>query len=192
MVVTESVEASAGKRPSSRRARIPGTRTGTWTAGKPEKQDATVAPQTEDSSGEWVQCAGCELWVELSATPFENIEEANAAARYDCTQCVNLSIMQSDIAQRLKQTKEEWLLRGEQLEEKIAQLQQAKAEWEIRAEEMEGKVGAIQLAKEEWESRETELEAKVTGMQQGYQKHVAALEGRLQGEVRNRRRCGHS
>ncbi|KAL1445060.1 hypothetical protein MTO96_045233 [Rhipicephalus appendiculatus] len=92
--------------------------------------------------------------------------------------------MQSDIAQRLKQTKEEWLLRGEQLEEKIAQLQQAKAEWEIRAEEMEGKVGAIQQAKEEWEARATELEAKVTGMQQGYQKQVAALEGRLQGEVR--------
>ncbi|KAH7955854.1 hypothetical protein HPB52_004554 [Rhipicephalus sanguineus] len=103
MVVTESGEASAGKRPSSRRARIPGTQT----AGTPEKQDSTVASQKEDSSDEWVQCAGCEIWVELSATPFENIEEANAAARYDCTQCIKLSIIQSDVTQRLKQAEEE-------------------------------------------------------------------------------------
>lgn len=183
MVVTESREAPAGKRPSSRRAQIPGTRRDDT----PEKQESTVvASQKEDSSDEWVQCAGCEIWVKLSATPFENIEEANAAARYDCTQCVKLSIIQSDVTQRLKEAKEEWTLRGERLEEKVTELQQAKAEWATRAGELEEKVREIQQAKEEWEARAAELEAKVTVIQQGCQKQVAALENRLQGEVRKR------
>lgn len=58
----------------------------------------------------WVMCSTCEDWVKLASTPFETVEEAEAAASYRCHKCEALRILREEFALLIKHETEKWHL----------------------------------------------------------------------------------
>ncbi|KAH6934878.1 hypothetical protein HPB50_001579 [Hyalomma asiaticum] len=58
----------------------------------------------------WVMCSTCEDWVKLASTPFETVEEAEAAASYRCHTCEALRILREEFALLIKHETEKWHL----------------------------------------------------------------------------------
>ncbi|KAH7971834.1 hypothetical protein HPB52_003224 [Rhipicephalus sanguineus] len=66
----------------------------------------------------WVMCAACEEWVKLDNTPFETVEEADAAASYRCHKCEALRILREEFALLIKLETEKWHLTVENVKAK--------------------------------------------------------------------------
>lgn len=59
-----------------------------------------------DSAEEWVMCTGCSYWHTLEATPYESVEEAEAAPDFYCQQCETTRILREEFVLKLKQEAE--------------------------------------------------------------------------------------
>lgn len=83
------------------------------------------ASQDSEEEKTLVECASCGEWLELTRTPFKTKEEANATPRFDCKHCIRLTFLKEEMAQRFKQTGEEWALRIQGWEAQLSAMNEA-------------------------------------------------------------------
>ncbi|KAH7961386.1 hypothetical protein HPB52_008733 [Rhipicephalus sanguineus] len=130
--------------------------------GKRIRKTTTKADSTED----WVMCTGCNYWHTLASTPYESVEEAEAAPEFYCQQCETIRVLREEFVQLLKEETERCKLT-------VANMR-AMLEEESKARKAER--GRFEELLNEESNRRKNLEEKISAMliQSGRPKTAAA------------------
>lgn len=112
-------------------------------ASKPSKKETTKqANTTENDGGGMVKCEGCDRWVDLEATPFEALEEAEAS-RYRCALCIKIEVLQEILENALMKAKEEWREREECLKTLFEEEKTLRTAEQAKREKLEKQVAEL-------------------------------------------------
>ncbi|KAM7309806.1 scoloptoxin SSD14-like [Ixodes scapularis] len=111
-------------------------------ASKPSKETTKQANTTENDGGGMVKCEGCDRWVDLEATPFEALEEAEAS-RYRCALCIKIEVLQEILENALMKAKEEWREREECLNTLFEEEKTLRTAEQAKREKLEKQVAEL-------------------------------------------------
>ncbi|CAN7994574.1 unnamed protein product [Ixodes pacificus] len=89
-----------------------------------------------------VKCEGCDRWVDLEATPFEALEEAEAS-RYRCALCIKIEVLQEILENALMKAKEEWREREEYLKTLFEEEKTLRTAEQAKREKLEKQIAEL-------------------------------------------------